>query len=46
MMVPLTQLEVIGMRPVLDQTLSLLQDLRLAEVVAVVEPGSAPTELS
>jgi V/A-type H+/Na+-transporting ATPase subunit I len=46
MMVPLTQLEVIGMRPSLDQTLSVLQDLRLAEVVTVIEPGSAPADLT
>jgi V/A-type H+-transporting ATPase subunit I len=46
MMVPLTQLEVIAMRPALDQVLSVLQELRLAEVVALVEPGGAPPGLT
>jgi V/A-type H+/Na+-transporting ATPase subunit I len=46
MMVPLTQLEVIGMRPSLDHTLSVLQDLRLAEVVTVIEPDSVSADLS
>jgi V/A-type H+-transporting ATPase subunit I len=45
-MVPVTQLEVIGMLPSLDHTLSVLQGLRLAEVVTVVEPGSKPANLT
>lgn len=46
MMVPLTQLEVIGIRASLDQALSILQALRLAEVVTVVEPGTIPADLA
>jgi V/A-type H+/Na+-transporting ATPase subunit I len=45
MMVPLTQLEVVGMRRGLDPALAALQDLRLAEVVTVVEPRNVPTTL-
>jgi V/A-type H+-transporting ATPase subunit I len=45
-MVPLKQLEVIGMRPSLEPTLSVLQDLRLAEVVTLFEPGSTPADLA
>ena len=43
MMVPLTQLAVAGLRPRLDDALTALQELRLVEVVTVVEPrGTAP----
>jgi V/A-type H+-transporting ATPase subunit I len=45
-MVPLKQLEVIGMRPSLEPTLSVLQDLRLAEVVTLLEPGSTPADVA
>jgi V/A-type H+/Na+-transporting ATPase subunit I len=46
MMVPLTQLEVVGLRPRLDDALTALQELRLAEVVTVVDPGETPTDLA
>jgi V/A-type H+-transporting ATPase subunit I len=46
MMVPLTQVEVVGLRPRLDDALSALQELRLAEVVTVVDPGETPPDLA
>jgi len=46
MMVPLTQLEVVGLRPRLDDALTALQELRLAEVVTVVDPGETPPDLA
>jgi V/A-type H+-transporting ATPase subunit I len=46
MMVPLTQLQVTGLRPRLDDALDTLQRLQVAEVVAVVEPGSPPADLA
>lgn len=45
MMVPLTQLEVAGLRPRLDDALRALQELRLAEVVTV-GPGETPPDLA
>ena len=45
-MVPLTQLEVVGLRPCLDDALAALQELRLAEVVTVVDPGETPPDLA
>jgi V/A-type H+-transporting ATPase subunit I len=44
--VPLTQLEVVGLRPRLDDTLAALQELRLAEVVTIVDPGETPPDLA
>ncbi|TCC07184.1 V-type ATPase 116kDa subunit family protein [Kribbella soli] len=46
MMVPLTQLEVAGLRPRLDDALTALQELRLAEVVTIVDPGETPPDLA
>ncbi|WP_405065085.1 hypothetical protein OG558_24295 [Kribbella sp. NBC_01510] len=46
MMVPLTQLEVVGLRPRLDDALTALQELRLAEVVTIVDPGETPPDLA
>jgi V/A-type H+-transporting ATPase subunit I len=46
MMVPLTQLEVVGLRARLDDALAALQELRLAEVVTIVDPGEAPPDLA
>ena len=46
MMVPLTQLEVAGLRPRLDDALAALQELRLAEVVTIVDPGETPSDLA
>ncbi len=46
MMVPLTQLEVTGLRPRLDDALTALQELHLAEIVKVVEPGGTPSDLA
>lgn len=46
MMVPLSQLEVVGLRPRLDDALTALQELRLAEVVTVVDPGETPPDLA
>lgn len=46
MMVPLTQLEVAGLRPRLDDALAALQDLRLVEVVTIVDPGETPADLA
>ncbi|TCO42404.1 V/A-type H+-transporting ATPase subunit I [Kribbella antiqua] len=46
MMVRLTQLEVVGLRPRLDDALTALQELRLAEVVAIVDPGETPPDLA
>ncbi|WP_410790617.1 V-type ATP synthase subunit I [Kribbella sp. C-35] len=46
MMVPLTQLEVVGLRPRLDDALTALQELRLAEVVTVADPGETPPDLA
>jgi V/A-type H+-transporting ATPase subunit I len=46
MRVPLTQLEVVGLRPRLDDALAALQELRLAEVVTVVDPGETPSDLA
>ncbi|GAA1553419.1 V-type ATP synthase subunit I [Kribbella sancticallisti] len=46
MMVPLTQLEVVGLRPRLDDALAALQELRLAEVVTIVDPGDTPPGLA
>lgn len=46
MMVPLSQLEVVGLRPRLDDALAALQELRLAEVVTVVDPGETPPDLA
>ena len=46
MMVPLTQLQVTGLRPRLDDALDTLQRLQVAEVVAVVEPGGPPGDLA
>ncbi|MER7243123.1 V-type ATPase 116kDa subunit family protein [Kribbella sp. NPDC000426] len=46
MRVPLTQLEVVGLRPRLDDALAALQELRLAEVVTIVDPGEAPPDLA
>jgi len=45
-MVPLTQLEVAGLRPRLDDALTALQELRLAEVVTIVDPGETPPDLA
>lgn len=46
MLVPITQLEIVGMRPRLDDALTALQELRLAEVVTVVEAGETPSDLA
>lgn len=46
MIVPLTQLEVVGLRPRLDDALAALQELRLAEVVTIVDPGGIPPDLA
>jgi V/A-type H+-transporting ATPase subunit I len=46
MMVPLTQLEITGLRPRLDDALATLQRLRLAEVVTVVEADRQPRDLA
>src|SRR4051812_46601034 len=46
MRVPLTQLEVAGLRPRLDDALTALQELRLAEVVTIVDPGETPSDLA
>lgn len=46
MMVALTQLEVVGLRPRLDDALAALQELRLAEVVTVVDSGETPSDLA
>jgi V/A-type H+-transporting ATPase subunit I len=46
MMVPLAQLEVAGLRPRLDDALTALQELRLAEVVTIVAPGETPPDLA
>ena len=46
MMVPLAQLEVAGLRPRLDDALTALQELRLAEVVTIVDPGETPPDLA
>jgi V/A-type H+-transporting ATPase subunit I len=46
MMVPLTQLEVVGLRPRLDDALTALQELRVAEVVTIVDPGETPPDLA
>lgn len=46
MMVALTQLEVAGLRPRLDDALAALQELRLAEVVTIVDPGETPPDLA
>jgi V/A-type H+-transporting ATPase subunit I len=46
MMVPLTQLEIAGLRTRLDDALGALQELRLAEVVTVVDPGETPPDLA
>ncbi|TDW79516.1 V-type ATPase 116kDa subunit family protein [Kribbella sp. VKM Ac-2566] len=46
MMVPLTQLEIAGLRSRLDDALGALQELRLAEVVTVVDPGETPPDLA
>ena len=45
-MVPLTLLEVAGLRPRLDDALTALQEERLAEVVTIVEPGETPPDLA
>ncbi len=45
-MVPLTQLEVAGLRPRLDDALTALQELRLAEVVTIVDRGETPPDLA
>lgn len=45
-MVPLAQLEVVGLRPRLDDALTALQELRLAEVVTIVDPGETPPDLA
>src|SRR4051794_32623082 len=46
MRVPLTQLEVVGLRPRLDDALTALQELRVAEVVTIVDPGETPPDLA
>ncbi|MEV0801578.1 hypothetical protein AB0I34_28045 [Kribbella sp. NPDC050281] len=46
MMVPLTQLEVAGLQPRLDDAPTALQELRLAEVVTIVDPGETPSDLA
>lgn len=46
MLVPITQLEIVGMRPRLDDALTALQELRLAEVVTVAEAGETPSDLA
>lgn len=46
MMVPLTQLEVAGLRPRLDDALTALQELHLAEIVTLVEPAGTPPDLA
>ncbi|MPZ95290.1 MAG: hypothetical protein GEU96_10360 [Propionibacteriales bacterium] len=46
MLVPLAQVEVIGLRARLDDALAVLQSLRVAEVVTMVERAEPPDDLA